>query len=133
MNIWVSDDQPITVVHSVRAPPQAYRMEGTEFPKPPSYGCREPGREAKGKTMKLAPKGLGEGLKLGSGETRDLGHDMGHKQFQGGEPYQDTVRGKVLRTSLEDDTKAECIMYSQGWAHEKSPRRCSTRKRNESG
>lgn len=23
-NIWVSDDQPITLVHSVRAPPQAY-------------------------------------------------------------------------------------------------------------
>lgn len=53
----MSDDQPITLVHSVRAPPQAYMMERREFPKPLSYGCTEPGQAAKQKTTKLAPKG----------------------------------------------------------------------------
>ena len=39
-NVCVSDDQPIILVHSVRAPPQAYGMERRESPKPHSYNCR---------------------------------------------------------------------------------------------
>lgn len=70
----MSDDQPITLVHSVRAPPQTYGMVRRGSPKPYSYGSAEPEQVAKWKTMKVAPQ-----QELESGKMWDLVRDMGHK------------------------------------------------------
>lgn len=76
---------------------------------------------------------------MGSGETWDLVHDMGHEYLQEAEPYQDEINGtqkrvKGLRASLKDDTKeVDMKCTAKAGLMKKGQRLCSSRKRDESG